>query len=96
MFDKTHKNYSIWMNALDRLSKNNIRNNFAELSKRSADEQKDFFFWSNQLKRIEKEYDEEWPVSPCELCGCKRTLFYGNDQCMNIGKCKNAPTAFGG
>jgi hypothetical protein len=35
-------------------------------------------------------------VSPCELCGCKRTLFYGNDQCMNIGKCKNAPTAFGG
>lgn len=96
MFDKTHRNYSNWINALDRLAQNNIRNKFAILSLRSPEEQKDFHYWSGELEKIQNEYDEEFPIEPCELCGRERTLFYGNDQCMNIGKCKNAPIEFGG
>jgi hypothetical protein len=95
MFDKTHKNYPIWFNALNCLAENNKRNNFINVVFRSENDQKDFFHWSNELDRIRKEYDEENPIAPCELCGRNRTLFYGNNQCMNIGNCKNAPTAFG-
>jgi hypothetical protein len=73
----------------------NRKYNFSHIG-RSEEDEKRFKELSNQIHALQDEYDKLHPISSCPTCGHRRTLRLSNGNCINIGRCPDAPRGMGG
>lgn len=56
---------------------------------RSDEDEARFYELSNEIDKIEEEWDRTYPATPCPQCGHPRKASFNFGQsCLNIGKCK--------
>jgi ribosomal protein S27E len=99
MFDKNHPDWEKYQQLSKRLIEINRSNDFAPSEQRSKEDNEEFESISKKMDDIRKEYDKEFPRTPCPECGCKRTSFseyLAKLQCYDIGRCRLAPRVAGG
>lgn len=96
MFNKNHKNWLEYHAIGIRQVEINKKYHFRGSEHRSQEDNLEFETLIKRMVQIIKEYDLEFPVEPCEVCGMSRSFFYDKTaQCMNIARCIKAPRAFG-